>query len=331
MLAIARRLVAARAASRSPSEASISTHALRRASAGARRHRRSRGPRGHDAAATQGRAASDRRPGGASSAASPFSPEISACGSRSGLSGSACRRRLRSCRRSSSACRPAPRCRTSRRSAPASGPADARASLPSVARSAVAERGRDHETATRPRGTRPRAARAPITLALRYCIAGRGGGMVSAPARRSARKLPASRRLAAAAAGHRGRDRARRGDQDRRRAGAERRGEIMRPPCAPTPGTRKTAPGISSRKRAEELGLGRADDGPMPVSPAAREPVGEPATSVAIRSCTGPASASRSSRSARRGDVRTSTNIQAPAPAAARRRTARGRRRRAAG
>ena len=61
-------------------------------------------------------------------------------------------------------------------------------------------------------------------------------------------------------------------DEARRRARARRPGarSSTRPPCAPTPGSRNGARGISSRSAGEVLGRGGADDGADVAQPAGR-------------------------------------------------------------
>ena len=87
------------------------------------------------------------------------------------------------------------------------------------------------------------------------------------------------------------RDAARRADEAARPAGRERRGEILtRPPCAPMPGSRKGAAGMSSRRRARCSGTvapATAPTSAMPARPARRarrrSPRGAPGPSPSPR------------------------------------------------
>ena len=107
------------------------------------------------------------------------------------------------------------------------------------------------------------------------------------------------------------------GDQSRPHARARTRGRAApgRPPWAPTPGMRKIERGISSRSRAMCSGSVAPTTAPIPLSPRVPgEPIGEPSTSAARRSCSGRSGAGRSWMSAAPG-LLVRTRAKTPAPA----------------
>ena len=175
------------------------------------------------------------------------------------------------------------------------------------------------------RSTSPRAARRASARALT------ASDQASAR-RRSASARAASRGLPPPACLVRARDRARGADEAAGAAGGERGREILDAPALRADARQQERRARHELARAREMrGLGRADDGADLREAVARARRAARRSRASRSQTRPPPASSRSSRSAAPGfDVRTSTKMPA-APRARPRRTARARRRRAAG